>query len=43
MYFSKDVEDFVLIPIENMLKKVERIAKNPLEAAQIEENEALLL
>lgn len=33
----------VLQPIESMLEKVKRIAKNPLEAAQIEENEALAM
>jgi 3-methyladenine DNA glycosylase Tag len=31
----------VLDPIENMLKKVRRIAKNPLKAARIEEEESL--
>lgn len=31
--FSSDVENLVLIPIENMMKKVKRIAENPLEAA----------
>ena len=43
LYFSKDAHDLVLHPIENMLEKVKRIAKNPLEAAQMEENEALAL
>ncbi len=43
MYFSKDANDLVLQPIEIMLSKVKRIAKNPLEAAQMEENEALLM
>ena len=33
MLFSKDVEDYVVTPIESMLSKVNRIAKNPLEAA----------
>lgn len=41
--FSSDVENLVLTPIENMMKKVRRIAENPLEAAQIEEREALAL
>ncbi len=43
MYFSKDANDLVLQPIEIMLSKVKRIGKNPLEAAQMEENEALLM
>jgi len=43
LYFSKDANDLVLHPIENMLEKVKRIAKNPLEAAQMEENEALAI
>jgi len=42
LYFSKDSNDLVLSPIENMLVKVKRIAENPLAAAQIEEEEALL-
>ena len=43
LFFSKDANDLVLQPIESMLEKVKRIAKNPLEAAQIEENEALAM
>ena len=43
MLFSKDVEEIVLQPIENMLNKVEKIAKNPLEAAAMEETEALAM
>jgi len=31
--FSSDVETLVLNPIESMMKKVRRIAENPLEAA----------
>lgn len=31
--FSKDIQDLVLTPIENMVNKVQRIAENPLEAA----------
>lgn len=42
MFFSKDANDLVIQPIEAMIQKVNRIAKNPLEAAQEEENEALL-
>lgn len=41
--FTKDVQSLVLDPIDRMLKKVDRIAKNPLEAAQIEEQEELML
>jgi hypothetical protein len=41
--FSKDVQGLVLDPIDRMLKKVDRIAKNPLEAAQIEEQEELIM
>lgn len=36
---SKDTEDLVLDPLEAMIKKVDRISKNPLEAAAIEEQE----
>jgi hypothetical protein len=36
IYFSKDSNDIVVVPIENMLAKVKRISKNPLEAARIE-------
>ena len=43
LYFSKDANELVLLPIEHMLEKVKRISKNPLEAAQIEENEALAM
>lgn len=43
LLFSKDVEDLVLSPIENMLGKVKRIAENPLDAAEIEEKEAFFL
>lgn len=43
MAFSKDVEDWVLNPIEKMLEKVRKIAENPLEAAQMEEKEAFIM
>ena len=42
MSFSKDTNELVLFPIESMLAKVKRIAANPLAAAQIEEEDALL-
>jgi hypothetical protein len=38
---TKDANELVIDPIETMMKKINRIAKNPLEAAQIEEDEAL--
>lgn len=37
--FTKDSSDLVVIPVENMLNKVRRITKSPLEAAIIEEDE----
>jgi len=42
LLFSKDAGDLIVQPIEKMLKRVQRIAKNPLKAVQIEEKEALL-
>lgn len=41
--FSKDVSDLVIDPIESMIKKIEMIANNPLEAVNIEEQEDLVL
>ena len=43
LWFNKDANELVIVPIENMIEKVNRIAKNPLEAAQEEENEELAL
>ena len=43
MFFTKDANELVISPIEQMMQKVNRIAKNPLEAAHEEENEALAL
>jgi len=40
---SKDANDIVIGPVEEMMTKVKRVAKNPLEAAREEENEALAL
>ena len=37
--FTKDSSDLVVVPVENMLSKVRRITKSPLEAAIIEEDE----
>jgi hypothetical protein len=33
LLFSKEANDLVIIPIEQMIKKVNRIAANPLLAA----------
>lgn len=33
LIFSQDVKTMILDPIDRMIKKVDRIAKNPLEAA----------
>ena len=33
IYFTKDIEELIITPIENMLKKINRITENPLEAA----------
>lgn len=41
IFFSKDAKKLVIIPITNMINKVNKIAKDPLQAAQEEENEAL--
>jgi len=43
VFFSRDATFLVIRPIEGMISKVNRIAKNPLEAAQEEENAALAL
>lgn len=41
MQMTHDAEELVINPIEEMIRKVKRISKNPLEAAQIEEQDAL--
>ena len=41
IFFSKDAKQLVIVPISNMIQKVNKIARDPLEAAQEEENEAL--
>jgi RPA family protein len=38
LFFNKDSNELVVIPIENMLRKVRRIIRNPLEAAILEED-----
>lgn len=40
---SKDANDLVIGPVEEMMAKVKRVARNPLDAAKEEENEALAL
>lgn len=42
LLFSRDASNLVVTPIEQMLKRVKRIAKNPLKAVQMEEKEALI-
>jgi hypothetical protein len=42
VFFNKDSNDLVVVPIENMLSKVRRISRNPLEAAKIEEDQEIL-
>ena len=41
--FQNETNTLVIIPIETMIEKVKKISKNPLEAAQEEENETLAL
>lgn len=36
LYFSKDAHEIVILPIEQMIKKVNSISQNPIEAAQDE-------
>jgi hypothetical protein len=36
--FTKDTNDLVVTPIENMLIKVKRLANNPLDAGKLEED-----
>lgn len=43
LFFSKDANELVLTPIENMLYKVRQIAKNPLKAARDQEDEAVVM
>jgi hypothetical protein len=40
--FNKDSNDFVVAPIEEMLKRIRRIAMNPLEAAKIQEDNQII-
>ena len=41
MYFSKDAHEIVLLPIEEMIRKVNSISRNPIEAAQDEATQAI--
>lgn len=43
IYFSKDANEIILQPIEKMIDKVSKIAKNPIKAIQDEENEAMMM
>jgi hypothetical protein len=43
LVFNKITSDLVIIPIETMISKVNKISENPLKAAQEEENEALAI
>ena len=43
LLFSKDANELVIGPIENMTERIKRIARNPLEAAQEDENDSLTL
>jgi len=42
LYFVKDMNTYILTPIENMLKKIETINENPINAASIQEKEAFV-
>lgn len=42
LYFVKDMNTYILTPIENMLKKIDTITENPINAASIEEREAFV-
>jgi class 3 adenylate cyclase len=39
LVLSRDTENLVLNPLEEMIKKISKISKNPLDAAEIEEKE----
>ncbi len=42
MLFSKLTTDLVITPIENMIKKVQAITRDPLKAAHDEEEKLLI-
>lgn len=41
LFFSKDAHEIVILPIEQMIRKVNSIARNPIEAAQDEATQAM--
>lgn len=41
LYFSRDAHDIVILPIENMIRKVNLISNNPIQAAHEEATQAL--
>ena len=41
--FNNDVQNIILNPIETMLRKVQKITNNPLQAAMDEEEELLII
>lgn len=41
LFFSKDAHEIVILPIEQMIRKVNSIARNPIEAAQDEATQAI--
>ena len=43
LLFSKDANELIIGPIENMTERIKRIARNPLEAAQEDENDSLTI
>ena len=43
LLLSKDANELVIGPIENMTERIKRIARNPLEAAQEDENDSLTI
>lgn len=42
LFFVKDMNTIILTPIENMVKKIETITENPINAAAIQEKEAFV-
>lgn len=43
VFFYKDVTELIIEPIETMIEKIESIANNPLEAANYEEEDDLIM
>jgi len=42
LYFNKDANDLILIPIEQMIDRVRKISRNPIKAIEDVENAAFL-